>query len=148
MNPNDNNQKMLDRDLRDFPVPEPPKGLLEKIQAEIPDAATLSGESAGSGAAPRRWPLRLAATIALAVVGATVAWQVAKSRQGHELDRQAAEFTAPTGTDEGSRFATAAPPPPRRRLRRRHDRPGKPRRQAPTPARSRRPRTPLLKAFR
>jgi hypothetical protein len=75
MKPDDNDPKMLDRDLRDFPVPPPPAGLLEKIQAEIPDAATLAGENVTATAAPRRWPLRLAATIALAVVGATVAWQ-------------------------------------------------------------------------
>ena len=81
----------LDRDLRDFPVPPPPAGLLEKIQAEIPDAATLAGKDTTAAAAPRRWPLRLAATIALAAIGATVAWQVVKTRQGREFDRQIVE---------------------------------------------------------
>lgn len=114
MNPNNNDPKNLDRALRDFPVPEPPQGLLEKIQAEIPDAATLTGENPTPEAGPRRWPLRLAATIALAVVGATVAWQVTKSRQGHEFDRQAVEFQAPAApADSGSHaFGATQPPPP------------------------------------
>ena len=53
MNPNNNDPKNLDRALRDFPVPEPPQGLLEKIQAEIPDAATLAGENPTPEAGPR-----------------------------------------------------------------------------------------------
>ncbi|MEO8198084.1 MAG: von Willebrand factor type A domain-containing protein [Thermoanaerobaculia bacterium] len=110
MNSNHSNDK-LDRALRDFPTPPPPAGLLEKIQAEIPSGEELAGESTTAGSAPRHWPLRLAATFVLAAVGATVAWQVVKSRQGHELDRQAADFVAPTGKDESSRFAAAPPPP-------------------------------------
>ena len=55
MNPNDTH---LDRDLRDFPVPEPPQGLLEKLKADIPDTATLAGKGNGEAKAARRWPLR------------------------------------------------------------------------------------------
>ncbi len=138
MNPNDNDPKMLDRDLRDFPVPPPPAGLLEKIQAEIPDAATLAGKTATTGSGPRRWPLRLAATLALAAVGATVAWQVVKSRQGREFDRQAAEFKA--NRERQTPFAA-------RHLHRRPRR-QRPCRRSPGPPTPRRPRPPLLKAFR
>ena len=109
MNPNDTK---LDRELRDFPVPEPPQGLLEKLKADIPDAATLAGKNNVDAKAPSRWPLRLAATFVLAAVGTTVAWQVVKNRQGREFDRQAAEFAAPAGKDDGRGLATNAPPPP------------------------------------
>lgn len=113
MNPNDSHRK-LESELRDFPVPEPPQGLLEKLKAEVPDSATLAGKagksSAPTAAAPSRWPLRLAATFVLAAVGATVAWQVVKSREGHEFDRQAAEFAAPVAQDQSLR-SPAAPPP-------------------------------------
>ena len=112
MNPNDNDRKMLDRELRDFPVPPPPAGLLQKIQAEIPASETLAGKNSTAVGAPRRWPLRLAATFVLAAVGATVAWQVVKSRQGQEFDRQAAEFAAPAAKDAGRGLAPTAPPPP------------------------------------
>ena len=103
MNPNDNDPKRLARELRDFPVPPPPAGLLEKIQAEIPASETLAGRATPTGSGPRLWPLRLAATITLAVVGATVAWQVVKSRQGREFDRQAEEFQAPGVLDDKRR---------------------------------------------
>ncbi len=105
MNPND---ERIARDLRDFPVPPPPAGLLAKIQAEIPDAATLAGGTAPVTGGPRRWPLRLAATLALAALGGTVAWQVVEHRQGNELDRQAAEFKAAPAPQSG---ATSAQPP-------------------------------------
>ncbi len=109
MNPNDIDPKMLDRELRDFPVPEPPQGLLDKLKADIPDAATLAGKGNVESKAPSRWPLRLAATFVLAAVGATVAWQVVKSRQGHELDRQAAEFR---GGPAEQRYPLPLQPPP------------------------------------
>ncbi len=115
MNPNDTHRK-LENELRDFPVPEPPKGLLEKLKAEIPDSASLAGaagkSSAPTTAAPSRWPLRLAATFVLAAVGATVAWQVVKGREGKEFDRQAAAFQAPTGSEVLNRPTDLPPPPP------------------------------------
>ncbi len=112
MNPNDSNRKMLDRAMRDFPVPEPPQGLLEKLKADIPDAATLAGKSGTSTQAPSRWPLRLAATFVLAAVGSTVAWQVVKSRQGKEFDRQAQEFEAPAAPENRTPYPPPPPPPP------------------------------------
>jgi len=115
MNPNDSHRK-LESELRDFPVPEPPQGLLEKLKAEIPDSASLAGAAgqkpAPAAGTPRRWPLRLAATFVLAAVGATVAWQVVKSREGKEFDRQAAAFQAPTAQEERFQSTTVAPPPP------------------------------------
>ncbi len=108
MNPN---EEKLDRELRDFPVPPPPAGLLEKIQAEIPDATTLAGASPAESSGPRRWPLRLAATLALAALGGTIAWQVVKTNQQREFDRQAAAF-AGGPAPQGARFHQASPPPP------------------------------------
>jgi Ca-activated chloride channel homolog len=109
MNPN--NEK-IERALRDFPVPEPPPGLLEKLKADIPDSAALAGASAGQSPAPKRWPLRLAATFVLAAVGATVAWQVVKSRQGKEFDRQAQEFEAPAALEHRIPYPPPPPSPP------------------------------------
>jgi len=109
------NDEKLDRDLRDFPVPPPPAGLLEKVQAEIPDATTLAGAAPAESSGPRRWPLRLAATLALAALGGTVAWQVVKTRQGKELDRQARDFNAPSALSDTLERPTGtrpAPPPP------------------------------------
>lgn len=75
------NDASLDRELRAiFRSPSRP-GLLEKLKSNIPDAVILAGETAPTESGPRRWPLRLAATVALAVVGATVTWQVVKTRQ-------------------------------------------------------------------
>ena len=110
MNPNDTHRK-LESELRDFPVPPPPAGLLEKIQAEIPDAATLAGVNVTATAAPRRWPLRLAATIALAVVGATVAWQVLKIRTTEDPAEQFSAVMVPTPSAEASRRSSGEIPP-------------------------------------
>jgi Ca-activated chloride channel family protein len=113
---NRSSHEKLDRELRDFPVPPPPAGLLKKIQTEIPDSETLAGaplaRTAGSG--PSRWPLRIAATLVLGVLGGTVAFQVVKRNQQTEFDRQAAEYDSPNGIDAGGDpfQAVLTPPPP------------------------------------
>ncbi|MEO8276555.1 MAG: von Willebrand factor type A domain-containing protein [Thermoanaerobaculia bacterium] len=83
------NDEKLDRALRDFPTPPPPAGLLEKLKAEIPSADVLAGAKDPNAAKPSNrnpWPLRIAATFVLAMLGGTVAWQVMKTGSARTWD--------------------------------------------------------------
>ncbi len=81
-------RRRLERELRELPAPPPPADLLGRIRAEIPENLAAANEP-GGGPAPRRpWhrtPLfRMAASIAVVALAATVAWQTLELRPAPE----------------------------------------------------------------
>ena len=67
-------QEVEDR-LEGFEAPQPPEGLLESIQAEIPTELGTSGGSGSSALGRRTW-FRLAASLAVVAVGGTLGYRL------------------------------------------------------------------------
>jgi len=119
---NRNDRRQLEAELRSLPTPPPPTDLLDRLKAEIPpslgaaqDEEVEAPRSTPSGRT-RRWPLRLAASIALAALGGLVAWQVNERMtptppRAAGAQPQAAERTlafAPTAGPEAREAAAPA----------------------------------------
>lgn len=124
---NRSDRRKLEAELRSLPTPPPPPELLDRLKADIPAhlGAANDGDEAEVAAAPvrtftpaRRWPLRLAASLALAVLGGLVAWQVtersapAPSRAAGAQSQAATEATAPQPIERTLAFAPPAEPKP------------------------------------
>ncbi len=117
-------RRRLEAELRDLPTAPPPADLLERIRRDIPDhlnAPTDAGAPIRPSRPARRstaW-LRLAATLAIGVVGVTVAWQVSQPEAaslGNEKaalnGQEAAGTAARRQVEEVAIFASPSTPAP------------------------------------
>ncbi len=120
---NRTDRRKLEAELRSLPSPPPPSDLLDRLKAEIPAdlGAANQGHDSGTAATPtqskapaRRWLLRLAASLAFAVLGGVVAWQVnerfapAPPRAAGAQPQIAADTSTPP--QAGDRSLAFAPP--------------------------------------
>ena len=119
---NRTDRRKLEVELRSLPTPPPPADLLDRLKAEIPESLGAANDVDEAATAPaasrpdapsRRWPLRLAASLALAVLGGLVAWQVDERfaptppRAAGARPEVAAEASEPQTAD---RSLASAPP--------------------------------------
>ncbi|HSM15084.1 MAG TPA: von Willebrand factor type A domain-containing protein, partial [Thermoanaerobaculia bacterium] len=105
---NRNDRRRLEQELRDVPTPPPPADLLDRIREEIPDhlPAANEPEPDAGGTWFRRPVFRLAATIAIAALGVTLAWRTLDRRAAE----QAAQETLASAPAEAPADATVAEP--------------------------------------
>ncbi len=97
--------RRIEEELTRGPVPEPPAGLLENIQREIPEELGSSNSSSRGVVRPAWW-LAAAASLFVAFAGSWLAYRV--RQQGPTLDQGAVEETA--SGREAAPSSTSPPP--------------------------------------